>query len=227
MCGRPGGRKWRRSPSTRCCTASSSGRAGVIAPLCGALHAVAGVPPAGAAGRAAAVAAIRSQYRLAADAGRGPSPGRHDQRRRGVHTGQGHSGRQYRHGQRGVSCREWGGHAGVACGSTQTLTAVHDTAYGPSGLPVISSPITIEGNGSTILRDEDAPAFRIMTVNFVGELTLQETTVSGGVASGDAFSAADGGGVFNYGTLTLTRSTISGNSACRRRRRVQQAAPSP
>ena len=63
-------------------------------------------------------------------------------------------------------------------GSTQTLTAVQDTAYGPSGVPVISSPITIAGNGSTIQRDEDAPAFRIMTVNFVGELTLQETTIT-------------------------------------------------
>ena len=83
----------------------------------------------------------------------------------------------------------------------------------PSGVPVISSPITIAGNGSTILRDEGAPAFRIMTVNFVGELTLQDTTVSGGMASGDAVAAADGGGVFNYGTLTLTDSTISGNSA--------------
>ena len=46
-------------------------------------------------------------------------------------------------------------------GSTQTLTEVNNDTYGPTGLPVISSVITIEGQGSTITRDSEAPEFRI------------------------------------------------------------------
>lgn len=34
-------------------------------------------------------------------------------------------------------------------GSTQTLTAADNSTYGPTGLPVIASEITIQGNGST------------------------------------------------------------------------------
>jgi hypothetical protein len=116
----------------------------------------------------------------------------------------------------------------LPAGSTQTLTAVNNSAYGPTGLPVISSVITIAGQGSTIARDSAAPAFRIMAVNSTGDLTLQETTISGGsggiVNFGGTLTVLDsiissnssfaGGGVENlYGTLTVTNSTISGNSA--------------
>ena len=44
-------------------------------------------------------------------------------------------------------------------GSTQTLQSVHNTAFGPTGLPVIRSVVTIAGRGSTIVRDREAPAF--------------------------------------------------------------------
>ena len=36
---------------------------------------------------------------------------------------------------------------------------VHNSTYGPTGLPVISSVITIAGQGSTIVRDSGAPIF--------------------------------------------------------------------
>ena len=68
----------------------------------------------------------------------------------------------------------------LPAGSTQTLTSVHNSTYGPTGLPVISSVITIEGQGSTITRASGAPEFRLLAVSSTGELTLQETTVSGG-----------------------------------------------
>ena len=57
----------------------------------------------------------------------------------------------------------------LVAGSTHTLTAVDNGTYGDTGLPVVSSPITIEGNGSTITRANGAPAFRIFAINSAGE----------------------------------------------------------
>ncbi|MGH8478886.1 MAG: hypothetical protein ACREXK_04755 [Gammaproteobacteria bacterium] len=95
----------------------------------------------------------------------------------------------------------------LVAGSTHTLTAAYDG--GGNGLPEVTSVITIDGNGSTIARDPSAPQFRILEVGPGGDLTLQETTVSGGAASD-----GNGGGVYSYdGTLTLTNSTVSGNTA--------------
>jgi hypothetical protein len=94
----------------------------------------------------------------------------------------------------------------LPAGSTQTLTTVNNTVYGATGLPVIRSIITIDGNGSTIRRASSAPEFRIITVGSHGTLTLQETTVRGGKM------ATYGGGVLNRGRMTITNSTISGNS---------------
>ena len=88
----------------------------------------------------------------------------------------------------------------LPAGSTQTLTTVNNSTYGPTGLPVISSAITIEGQGSTIRRDSGAPEFRLFAVNSTGDLTLNETTVSGGATP----SGGSGGGMCNYGgTLTV------------------------
>jgi hypothetical protein len=92
--------------------------------------------------------------------------------------------------------------------STFTLTTSNNSTHGATGLPVITSTITIAGNSSTITRSS-VDAFRIFAIGSGGALTLQETTVSGGVASGGR-----GGGVYNNrGTATLSNSTISGNSA--------------
>src|SRR3954469_2730353 len=45
---------------------------------------------------------------------------------------------------------------------TYFVDRVHNTNWGPSGLPTITSQITIEGNGSTIMRSfaNGTPAFR-------------------------------------------------------------------
>lgn len=96
--------------------------------------------------------------------------------------------------------------------NTHTLTMVNNTdpyGYQPTGLPVISTEITIEGNGSTIARDNGSPNFGIFSIVDSGNLTLQDTTVSGGSLPSDS-----GGGVFNHcGALTLSSSTLTGNSA--------------
>jgi hypothetical protein len=102
--------------------------------------------------------------------------------------------------------------------STQTLTAVNNNVYGPTGLPIIRSTITIAGNNSTIRRGANAPPFRVLAVGNTGNLTLRRATVSGGrlpAVAGDGYYVAEyGSGVLNFGNgrLTLTNSTVSGNS---------------
>jgi hypothetical protein len=51
--------------------------------------------------------------------------------------------------------------------STQSLTSIINTDFGPTGLPSILSDITINGNNSTIRRPSSAPAFRIFAVGIV------------------------------------------------------------
>jgi len=109
------------------------------------------------------------------------------------------------------------------------LSAVHGLRYGqvgdPIGLPLIISPITIEGNASTIARAPSAPPFGLIAVRFPGNLTLQSVTLSGGSFGGvsndgtlgiknSTISGNSGGGVDNsFGTLAVENSTISGNTA--------------
>ena len=80
----------------------------------------------------------------------------------------------------------------LPAGSTHTLTAINSTYYRPTGLPLVTSRITIAGHGSTITRDPNAPLFGILAVAAGGDLTLQEITIRGGVGEvgGIATSAA-------------------------------------
>jgi uncharacterized repeat protein (TIGR01451 family) len=96
-------------------------------------------------------------------------------------------------------------------GGTYTLTVPYSTFL---GLPGIDTPITIEGHGAIIERSSvsGTPDFRIfVALDPEGQLTLNDMTVRNGrVAS----STLRGGGIFNLdGTVTLTRVTVSGNSA--------------
>jgi hypothetical protein len=95
---------------------------------------------------------------------------------------------------------------------TNTLSAVNNTNYGRTGLPVIRGAITIAGNNSTIRRRSDAPPFRLFAVARTGNLSLQRTTLSGGIAFG-GYPNNQGSAIFNLGNITLIGSTISGNSA--------------
>ena len=105
----------------------------------------------------------------------------------------------------------------ITLGANVTLTSVDNTTpFGLRGLPVISTNVTIDG-GFTIARS-GATLFSIFAVSPTGMLSLVDTTVSGGyVEGGDR-----GGGIYNYGTTTLTNSTVSGNYSRRRRRRHLQ-----
>jgi hypothetical protein len=65
-------------------------------------------------------------------------------------------------------------------GRTVTLTQVDNDANGPNGLPVITSDVTISGQGGTIERSDSAPDFRILAVRRGGALTLEHTALRGG-----------------------------------------------
>lgn len=105
---------------------------------------------------------------------------------------------------------------------TFDLTAVDNTTNGPNGLPVISgggkklaaNNLTIVGNGDTIQRDpaSSTPAFRLFDVAQGASLTLKDVTLQGGLAFGSG-AAADGGAIYNQGTLTLIGATVQNNTA--------------
>ena len=134
---------------------------------------------------------------------------------------------------------------GCATGSgADTITLTGDvtltTSYGyyydeDTGLPLVSSTITLDGAGHAIARDGVAPEFRLLALNNSAQLTLHNVTLSGGAAGArngggifnnrgtlivlnssitDNYADLDGGGIFNNeGTVTITDSTISGNDA--------------
>jgi hypothetical protein len=96
----------------------------------------------------------------------------------------------------------------LAPGCTYALTTANnlDPMFGPNGLPVITSGITLNGFHTTIAGNHSN--FRIFMVASSGNLTLQGLTVTGGSTQGP------GGGIFNLaGRLTLNHSTVTGNAA--------------
>jgi hypothetical protein len=94
-------------------------------------------------------------------------------------------------------------------GETITLTTTADTTDGNTGLPLVTSVITIAGQGSTLERDPGAvDFFRLLAVGSGGNLTVQALTLQGGN------TASYGGGLRNnFGSVTIVNSTLSGNTA--------------
>ncbi len=109
-------------------------------------------------------------------------------------------------------------HDDCASGSSGADTIVlaggtysYDTAFGlpyggtSSALPFITSEITIEANGATIVRTDGS--MRLFDVGGgAGNLTLNSAIITGGAVGGSR-----GGGILNSGTLTINNSTISSN----------------
>ena len=92
---------------------------------------------------------------------------------------------------------------------TYTFTEVNNTTDGPNGLPSVTGVVTLQGAGadSTILeREASAPRFRLVQVAATGALTLEGLTLRGGSSGVDL-----GGGLFNHGTLSLSRTTVADN----------------
>jgi len=105
-----------------------------------------------------------------------------------------------------------------------------------NGLPAIASPITIEGNGATLERSSAAgtPVFRLFFVGAdpqltdtedfvspatgVASLALEDLTLTGGAQQGGSSQtggggAGMGGAIFNMGSLTINRVTVTDASA--------------
>jgi hypothetical protein len=127
---------------------------------------------------------------------------------------------------------------------TYTLSAsASGGPFEPNGLPVISSPIMLQGAGAaaTIVQRDPAldlqvpvPIFRVLQVSLSGALKLDSLTIQnghveegsgGGILNLGAVTIVDsdvvqnltelgsGGGISNAGTLQLARSRIANNAA--------------
>jgi hypothetical protein len=100
--------------------------------------------------------------------------------------------------------------------SPYVLTAVDNSTDGPTGLPVIAANdiLTIVGNGNTIERNRSGgtPAFRLFDVAARAALTLQNLTSEYGCACGAGVSA-EGGAIYNQGTLDLNGVAVQNNAA--------------
>jgi len=106
-----------------------------------------------------------------------------------------------------------GGVIRLARGSIHSLAGIAavNGLEGGSGLPSVTTEVTIEGNGAIVERSPapGTPPFRIFHVSPRGRLTLRDLTVRRGLTEGHT----DGGGLWNTGTLVLERVTVTGNAA--------------
>jgi hypothetical protein len=90
------------------------------------------------------------------------------------------------------------------------LQTVQTDARGPTGLPVISSSITIRGESdltTLIQRDPGSQPFRIFHVAAEGILTLENVSVRGGLL----FGVQNGAGLQNFGVANIQNSSITAN----------------
>lgn len=102
----------------------------------------------------------------------------------------------------------------LAAGAIYTLTAAHNDIDDGNGLPLVSSDITIAGNGSTITRDTapDTPAFRLIFVVSGASLTLSDLTLTNGAANSDG-TGLGGGGIHSAGSLALNNVEVLRNAS--------------
>jgi hypothetical protein len=115
--------------------------------------------------------------------------------------------------------------------------AENESDSGANGLPVITTPMRIQGSAPTetfIQRDSAGTPFRILEVGASGNLTLESLTIQGGETEEHAgggiinfgiaafvncdilnnvSDSASGGGISNFGKLSLTKSRVAHNSA--------------
>lgn len=105
----------------------------------------------------------------------------------------------------------------LASATTYEITAPDNNTMEPTGLPLVTSEIVIEGSDSTVQRSEvlGTPLFRIFLITETGNLTLNDLTVrngrTGSPVNGGFFGIQVGSGIRNFGMLTLNRCTVRDN----------------
>ena len=99
-----------------------------------------------------------------------------------------------------------GGPNTINVAGSQILTSSYGYYQGSdTGLPLITSTITIQGNKTKITRSRTAPLFRHFAVAGSGDLTLNNVTLSGG-------ASPYGGSIASYnGSVTLNSCVVTGN----------------
>jgi hypothetical protein len=102
-----------------------------------------------------------------------------------------------------------GGNLPLTPGCTYTLTSSNGSGTnGPDGLPLITTAISLTGTADVITRSAAAPAFRIAEVSAAGSLTLTSVTLSNGNSL-----TGDGGGILNFGNVTINSGGLTDNTA--------------
>jgi len=99
----------------------------------------------------------------------------------------------------------------VAAGCTYVFNAPDNTTDGGNALPVITTPITINGSGVTLQRSTAGGTldFRLVEVSSNGTLTLNGETLTNGQLTQGPLSA--GAGLLNFGTTNLKNAKVDGN----------------
>jgi predicted outer membrane repeat protein len=99
-----------------------------------------------------------------------------------------------------VNASSYGGDIEFAAGVTGTITLA-------SALPTINQSLTIIGPGASNLTISGNNAYQIFEISSSSTVFISGLTLANGMTTGD------GGAIFSSGTLTLTNSAFSGNSA--------------
>jgi Bacterial TSP3 repeat len=112
----------------------------------------------------------------------------------------------------------------IRLGANITISAAVDSTDGSNGTPSVTAPITIDGQGYKLSRDDttscastlngtvDATEFRLLHVGATGNLTIEDLFLENGCAE-VVSGLGEGGAIYNRGTLTITRSSLDGHRA--------------
>jgi hypothetical protein len=102
----------------------------------------------------------------------------------------------------------------LASNCNYALTLPSGAGRGPDGLLITGSLRIVGGTSTTISRSAAAPPFRIIEVAAGAGLDLRNVFVVGGLTDATVPANDTGGGILNSrGTIVLSRTTITGNTA--------------
>jgi predicted outer membrane repeat protein len=90
------------------------------------------------------------------------------------------------------------------------LTGAIDLA---SPLPALDGNITVDGPGASLLTINGQSHGSVFTIDAGATAEIEGLTMTGGTGTTQYLTGVSGGGVLNLGTLTITNSVITGNSA--------------